>query len=134
MFEGCASRGDGGVDVMSGSCVYGGYLAFVSRTFSIYIYEKELFCSKRGLRRVDTCDLFSRARFDKFIVDEQADWLFIFSAIGSFEIDEEDRHLCQLSFYCCAVAVSKMMVRVWSRSGVSRSQDRLPRGGVEGSV
>ena len=36
--------------------------------------------------------LFGR-RLDKFIVNEEADWLLIFAAIGSLELDEKIRHV-----------------------------------------
>lgn len=49
-------------------------------------------------RRIDAGDLLSRRRLDKFIVDEETDWLPVFTAIGSFELNEEVGHvdICEL--------------------------------------
>ena len=44
-------------------------------------------------RGVDASDLLSRRGLDKFVVDEEANWLLIFSAIGSFELNEKIRHV-----------------------------------------
>lgn len=44
-------------------------------------------------RGIDADDLLSRRGLDKFVVDEEADWLLIFSAIGSFELNEKIRHV-----------------------------------------
>ena len=44
-------------------------------------------------RGINAGNLLSRRRLDKFIVDEEADWLLIFAAIGSLELDEKIRHV-----------------------------------------
>lgn len=44
-------------------------------------------------RGIDAGNLFSRRRLDKFIVDEEANWLLIFAAIGSLELDDKIRHV-----------------------------------------
>lgn len=44
-------------------------------------------------RGINAGNLLSRRRLDKFIVDEEADWLLIFAAIRSLELDEKIRHV-----------------------------------------
>lgn len=45
-----------------------------------------------GIRWVDGAYLLSRFRFDKLIVDEETDRLFVGLAIGGREFDAEVRH------------------------------------------
>ena len=49
-------------------------------------------------RGVDASDLLSRRGLDKFVVDEEANWLLIFSAIGSFELNKKIRHVVGRSY------------------------------------
>lgn len=44
-------------------------------------------------RGINAGNLLSRRRLDKLIVDEEADWLLIFAAIGSLELDKKIRHV-----------------------------------------
>ena len=44
-------------------------------------------------RGINAGNLLSRRRLDKFIVDEEADRLLIFAAIGSLQLDEKIRHV-----------------------------------------
>ena len=44
-------------------------------------------------RGINAGNLLSRRRLDKFIVDEEADWLLIFAAIRSLELNEKIRHV-----------------------------------------
>ncbi len=44
-------------------------------------------------RGINAGNLLSRRRLDKFIVDEEAKWLFIFAAIRSLELNEKIRHV-----------------------------------------
>ena len=44
-------------------------------------------------RGINAGDLLSRGRLDKFIVNEEADWLLIFAAVGGLELNEKIRHV-----------------------------------------
>ena len=47
---------------------------------------------REGVRWIDACNLFSGGRSHEFIVDEQANGLLVFPAIGSLKVNEEVRH------------------------------------------
>lgn len=55
--------------------------------------QEHFSCGRReGVRWVDAYNLLPRRRFDEFVIDEQANRLPVFPAIGSLEVNKEVGH------------------------------------------